>query len=77
MSEDMMAPYILATLAFPDTRLTSERLWVSSALSVLRARQRPYLHPLFYAAYEEAIVAMEGLEAFLRDEEEESDASPD
>jgi len=42
MSDDA-TPY--TPIGFPDTRLLSERLWVSSALSVLKARQREHCAP--------------------------------
>ena len=72
---DDVFPYTAATsLAFPDTRLTSERLWVSSALSVLRARHASYVvtDPL-YEAYGRAVFHLGCLEALLR--EEDADAN--
>lgn len=64
-------PYHAASLAFPDTRVTSERLWVSSALSVLRARQQGYAvtDPLS-CAYTLATEALTHVEYLLRAEEE-------
>jgi len=61
-----------ATLAFPETRLEGERLWVSSALSVLRANVAK--HSKISSAtfhYQRAIFAMEGLlETFDREAEQ-------
>jgi len=54
-----------ATLAFPDTQLMGEQLWVSSALSVLRARHALHLSTTLSESYEEAIFALEGLAEHL------------
>jgi hypothetical protein len=62
-----------SSLAFPETRLASERLWVSSALSVLRA------HLCAHQALDEgalawytahALEAMGALNEALRTQEE-------
>lgn len=76
MTEDA-TPYAPATLAFPETRLTSERLWVSSARSVLRARQAVYPpESLLCGAYTHALLALDWLACRLR-EEDEADALTD
>jgi len=79
MSEER-TPYTVATLAFPDTRLTSERLWVSSALSVLRAREHEHMgrHEWGLAILtRDTIALLARLEATLRLREEEEHASTD
>jgi len=77
MSEDV-TPYAPTPLAFPETHLTSERLWVGSALSVLRARQAVYPPAsLLAGAYTHALLALDWLACRLREEEDNTDALTD
>ena len=62
-----------APLAYPATRLLSERLWVSIALSVLKARQREHCAPqraerYLNMLYNDVIDMMTLLEETLRED---------